>query len=319
MIQQIVNIPWQHNNAHRNYPFHDKATLVDVDGNEMDTDVITDCHIWAPGDLAQPIMVSSVGISEHLTSVTFSLVSNTFQPLAGLTVAGGIVPGRNYRISPFIPGVEGWVTFGAGAIKSQQHYRFPYAVGDSVQKSELLPRVSRTYDVSGFVTSIRKAGRADGMVNLVSLISSSPEQLVIEKATRTVADVGEVDAIVFRLNSQITGVSIYSRFLSECDKTPDSNTCRKPHITAINEATPDCNGAITLIFEEIIDVDTGAIIVPTLDTDAIGGGHLKINSVLGMVPMCDRTVPDLVNSLSRCDECESFSNPGPFDDYTPRF
>jgi len=318
VIQQISNIPWQHNNAHRGYPFHDKATLIDTDGNELPDDVIVDCHLWFPGTVGEKVMVSSVGISTHLTSVTFSVAGNSFRPLAGITVVGKVTPGRNYHLSPLVDGVGGWVTFGPGANKEVMHFRFPYAVGDAVQRSELLTRSARAYDVSGFVTSLRKFGRADGMTGVVSFVSSTPEQLIIERGLRTIEGVGEVEAVIFRLNASVS-VDVYSRFLSECDKTPDSNLCLKPHISAINEVTPDCNGAITINFEEVEDPLTGPIISIDMETDEDSTGHVKINSAIGMAEVCARGIPDLNNQLSRCESCEEFIWPGPFEGYVPRF
>src|ERR1700739_3948551 len=120
-------------NSSRPYPLDDAATITDDAGNFLPHHIITDLYLVFPDTAGQFAFLGGVTISPRLVTVTIladssssaqliePLISNSpgnFTPLATVSLPKPIVTGRHYALSPFIPGVGGWIVFGEGTVEN---------------------------------------------------------------------------------------------------------------------------------------------------------------------------------------------------------
>lgn len=313
-ISKVSNIQWLSANSGKKYPLDDISSGVDDLGDSMLTNIVTDLNIWFPGDSnSDRACISSVRVSRSLVTVTISAAGSDFVPLAAITVPKPVIPFRNYALSTYKDNTYGWICFD-DAVNSMDEVTFKF---DPSQNNSLIsPRAATAYKTTG-VTSIKKKSLSEKLTGLVSVISGTPDELVIEKQTRTLPGIGEVEALVFRLNEDVAGPDIYSKFLGECDVSPDSGTCKRDEIYSINEVVPDCAGVIKLIFDEVEDPSTGQLLITNLYE---GRGLLDFG--LGYTELCRRFGIELQDELlTKCeDACEKIENDlGPFDGYTQQY
>jgi len=315
---KIVNIPWQETNNHRNYPFHDRSSRKDINGSKLPTDVITDVHIWFPDSLGSKCVVSSIGISSGIASITFGAIdgSNNVTPLGAVSVVKPVIEDRQYPINSFVDGVMGWVSFGAGANNYTNQFNTFSVTGSGIEATELLATSAKAYTVSG-VTKIKQQGRDATLQGLVNLVSTEPNRFKVSVEQRTIETVGTVDCLVFGLNEEVAGPDIYQEFLYKCDVSPDSGTCLRDPITSINSAVPDCNGQITVIFDEVEDTGLGRLTTINI----VEGDRMVLDFDLGMSDVCQGVFPTFANDqVTKCDDpCDDFDDNGPFDGYVPQY
>lgn len=249
----LSNIQWLNTNSQRSYPLDDLTTGVDDSGVAFPENIITDLNIWFPDTCGVTAAISSVTISANLVSVTLVGVSTRpenfssyspmiFRPLAAITLERPVSLGRNYKLVPFTDGVAGWISFGSGANdRSPASWRF-----SNDHQATILPRLAIAYPVLP-VIDISKKDSANTLNGVIKLVSGNTTDLVIEGANRII-DGACVRVIVFRLNEQLAGNEVYSKYLGPCDGLPETRTCNSLPIYSINGVAPDCNGNINVVF-----------------------------------------------------------------------
>lgn len=317
-MAKTANIDWMGRNCNRNYPLHDSATRIDNKGNKMPTDILVDLHIWVPESVPSRLLVGSVGVSKNIASLTISAeISNSFSPVASIAVQNP-EPFVNYELTTYVEGAKGWVSFGYGI---KHHDRANWRFG-SYSQTGILPKLSISYD-NPAVKSIKKLNRKTGISGDILFTSGSQNTLIVEKVKRTINS-ELVDAIVFRLDES-NGPSIYEKFVGPCDKSPESQTCTKVPIHAINNVTPDCDGNINIVMNEIVDDDIGPIIDIVVDNPS---HTVVVDTALPLDDVCSRREPkvknrQLVDYDDDCPYCpedpldELYDRP--FSDYNWRF
>jgi hypothetical protein len=323
MSTHLFNIPWLNANSNRSYPLEDYATKRDDTGLELPDDIIADINIWFPDTIAKTAFIGSVNITANMISVTicghdtrvFQSAGTTgaFIPLAAITVSKPIDKYRNYQLDSFQKGVGGWITFGPGVdSNTRQSYRF----GTPTQ-SALLPHVVKTYPLATGVTTLSKYGFINRLQGVVKFLSQNSSVLKIEKDSVRI-DGTVQDAVVFRLNQEESGKSIFQKFLGPCDGRPESNTCIKPPIHAINNVTPYCDGTLKVYLTELtLDGSTGAVlsyaklgINPNIGTNE--GDTVAIDYNIGMGDVCEPKSSSVRNDkLDHCDDpCDDWASKG---------
>lgn len=270
----VRNQNWYDLQAGRRYPLDDRSTGIADDGSLIDDSLLVDCHIRFPSTLGAVGFVQAITVSGTLVTVLIGVADAEHTPASVKTIAAVSVPkpaqlNKNYAITPLIPGVAGWLVFGAGiANEFTGRYATP-------EQSMLLPRCARAYQPLPIPT-IGKLNLATALDDVVRLEAVPP--LAARRTTLTIND-KTVQAIEFRLDGNLTNVTYnpLEYFLGECGQRPESGTCPKQPIETINGIAPDCNGNINI-------TSTDFIVYPFT-----GGGGLGLDFPLGLPDVCDKT------------------------------
>lgn len=325
---RIQSISWLNANAQRNYPLDDQSSRVDDAGKELPNSLLCDLNLWMPKDLATTAFISSVTLSPSLISITICGHDTrapqdagvaSFIPLAALTVTKPALPGRNYPLTGFAPGIGGWLSLGFDVNNLPvESYRF----SDPAQ-STLLPRNVRAYPAGG-VTSLGKPGVTQKLQGIVKIRSANPDLLVIEKGSELIN--GQIkDCIVFRLNEAVAGRDVYSKFVGPCAGNPESLTCKGTPIHSIDGATPFCDGVLEVFVHEITADNQSPDMVfsfantrtdgfePATATDPNSGHTLAIDYAKGLKDVCPPKDTGFINDATdNCDDpCKAWSAASP--------
>jgi hypothetical protein len=313
---KVLNKQWCEVNAQRNYPLSDTASRIDDAGNQLPNEFLADVVLWAPLGIQYKVILSSFSVSPGLVSLTFSADdgNNNFIPLATLSVSNPVSTAKNYQIIPVLEGVVGWVMFGAGVVNGKTaHYRFSTAA-----QSGLLNRCFVCYASNG-VTSLSKPNRTQKLVGAIKLSSGTTDDLIVEYVAKTASNArvvngSAVDAIVFRLNVDNGGSEVLKKFIGPCDVKPESLTCNKLPIFAINGAIPNCDGQIVIFFNEQVSAPLGSIF-----TVAGLSGTIEINSDIDQSTVCAASQVVFTDNVSCSDPCIVGSDESPFAGYVRQY
>ena len=301
----IIRNGFQNKNENRNYPLHDAATRVDINGDKLPNEIIADIHILIPESIGAAIFVSSVGVSSGLVSVTLQAATNNpscpgsssstgFIPIAAVSVPRPIVPFKNYPLEAIYPGVGGWIAFGQGALEVNECSH----LFDSPDASFLVDKVARAYkDLP--VSSVGKVGLSTKLTGLVRLKG-------VEGATFTSRGVRVMNGALYvvgviALNFSGAGateqnaVDLLEEFAGICGHRPIAGNCNLEPITQINNVTPDCDGNINIRFaglEVIGDTGDGIIIDYPLGLSDVCPGNGMEKLVFEATNICEPYLPE---------------------------
>jgi len=287
----VRNQNWYDLQAGRRYPLDDRSTGLSDTGAMLDDSILVDCHIRFPSNIGAVAFVQAITVSNTLVTVLVgvadeALTQNSVRTIAAVSVTKPAQLNKNYAITALVPGVAGWVVFGAGiATDFTARYTAP-------SQSLLLPRCARAYRPLPIPT-IGRVNLGTALTGIVKLEALAP--VVAERKTLTIAD-KTVNAIEFRLAGNLTNVTYnpYSYFLGTCGQRPESGTCPKQPIESINGIVPDCNGNITITGD-------GIDIYPFVD-----GGGLGLDVPFGLADICDK--PTTKPPRQGVDECVTSSS-----------
>jgi len=260
-----VFVEWQNANEQRNYPVHDLATRRASSGQELPNNLITDASIWFPKLAGAAVMISSVGITPALATVTFSACpvhpfipagpSSSSGPLSQLPLGAvrarlPVEVGRLYPLEAIYPGVAGWISFGAGANSIQGFWNFIDPAASVLQERCMLPLPGVP------VEALSKEGAAPILSGLIQL-KGTPGSIKTYKATRTILVDGieitrEVGIIALDLGED--RVTRLQELAGPCAGRPDTQTCPVRPIEKVNSVHPDGNGDLQLVFEGLMSV-----------------------------------------------------------------
>jgi len=232
-------LDWYALNSTRSYPLDDAATGVDDAGRPLPTDVLVDICLryTAPPGRA---MIAGVTVTPWIVTVVVvqspsgptgpaSLTPPPFRPLAAVSLAQPVVPGRCYLVDPTDDGVAGWVVFGNG-VTTPGSWRFATA-----RQAGLLPRAARSVPQPG-VSSLA------GMSGLVQL---DPGNDVVVEVETVKVDGKPTQAAVLRLADKQDN-DLLRAYAGPCGGRPEEGTCREPAVETVNGVAPDCNGVLNL-------------------------------------------------------------------------
>jgi hypothetical protein len=233
-------------NAYRNYPIDDAATMEPYSGTELQrvNSLLIDMSICIPKSVAACVFVSSISVTENL--VTMTLMGSNTNPFAvdapattsyaqEYSLLGAVVlahvqavrsnslPGAVVPIVPVEDGVGGWVVFGPGVLTTGSwHFANPAA---AMVSDRCVTRLS--YDgifsigVQGFETTL------DGAVSLQG-------QQGIE-----VVKTGASDLEIRFAGSGDTVRRLLSEFVGSCGGRPETGNCGGNPIRRINGILPE--------------------------------------------------------------------------------
>ena len=298
----IINNNWFNLNSTRRYPLDDLATGESDSGLDFPNDIITDLRLRFPRSAGRFASISSINCSSKIVTVTIighevhpsisnvSGASETFSPLAVVSVPKPVIANVPYKLTSLVKGVFGWIVFGEGTEKVYSA-RFSNA-----NQALLMPRVAYYY-VNQPVTSVSLDNNEAVLTGDITLRAIG--DLKIVKEQRSVRDIGVVDALVFRLENNATGENLYKKYLGKCQGRPESESCNKISVEYINDMSPDCNGNINLEFSR--NELRGKVLI---DSDMKG---IAVELPLGLAEACTRNdyLPDNQGKLPNeyADEC----------------
>ena len=323
----VTNLQWLNANAQRKYPCVDEASMTDDTGKFLPNDIISDLHIWSNQDVGTEYFISSVSVTPTLVSVTIARIDSAFPTVLSaamaISITGPINAYRTYPLDSFSDQEGGWISFGPGInVEEPTHWVF-----SALAQSEILPALVMGNPRTG-VNSLGKENSNTTINGLITMLSGSPDKLVVEKANRTINGVAR-DALVLRLNESASGHEIHSDYLGPCDKRPESGTCTKDAIFTINGIQPDCpNGQIHFVFSEIPTTEFGNVLQITTDV-----GKVIVDYGIGLSDICERqdlpidtrqyvdeNCDECGDGDDECDPCTTLENvTRPFDGYVNRW
>lgn len=235
---------WYNLHNSRSYPLDDRATSTTDNGQRLPTDLIVDCQLRFPNTAGRYAFVSGITISPALVSVVFLAADDIdatggFKPLATYTAArSAVTPGVPQAVTPLLAGVGGVIVFDDVSEAFVGRFSTP-------RQSLLCPRIARGYEPLP-VTTLGKAGRDEALTGVIELRGGGDIEVLVEP--RNIPTVGLVDAVVVRLRES-GGTGVLARYIGPCGARPESNNCARPGLQGINEAIPDCNGNLNIVFQ----------------------------------------------------------------------
>ena len=254
---------WYNLHSTRRYPLDDNATGTDDNGVWLHDDIIVDCHIRFPKTVGQYAFLSGLTITETLVTAVI-LASDTptavsgYVPIASVSLQKPVDEDIHYPISPLADGVGGWIVFGDVSENFVGRFATPI-------QGLIAPKCARPYEPLPIPT-LRKLGRDVGLEGIVLLKAGNDIEII--RDTRFIEELQEErDAIVIRLLQPAGGTDVLSEYIGPCDGRPESRNCLKEGIEAINEAIPDCDGNLTIRFDNLLDAPFSSCGGTTIDHD----------------------------------------------------
>ena len=293
---------WQNRNENRNFPLHDRATKLSVSGVKLPDTILADAHIALPQSAGRFVLVSSVGVSEYLVSLTFLATEGdpisggalgAFIPMGVMTVQKPVIPYRNYPISPTYPGFGGWVAFGNGVAETDNlalQFIDPKA-------TVLASKIVRSYkDIP--VQSLGRLGSDLALTGLVHL-QGQPGLIRIRKVVRTIDGVNkEVLVLGLDLDNAADPTALLLSFAGPCGR-PEQRTCPPGKaILTINGVSPDCAGNIRI---RIVGLDATIVGVDAIDTlgNLVASGNI-VDMPVGLDDVCAALNPTRFDPTDIC-------------------
>jgi hypothetical protein len=254
----IRNQNWYNLQATRRYPLDDRSTGDDDNGVTLHDDIIVDCNVRFPSTLGQHLYVQALTVSPGIVTLLLGVGQQLFSR-DGITVATISLPlpittNRNYSVTALVPGIAGWVAFGAG-INTPFTARFT-----TPAQSLISPRCGQMYAALPIQT-IAKLGLRSTLSGIIELTTTAPLTAKYEKTIAGVPAIVPLSGETFEIINAITiGIdqnlitptfNPLKDFLGPCAQRPESKTCEQVPIESINGVRPDCNGNIDIIFDGV--------------------------------------------------------------------
>lgn len=254
MTQQVYQLDWFATNETVKYPIDSQASFVPIGYDSVPAGlmgVITDISFAIPSTLEGTPYLSALTITDDLISLIICIDDRPI--FAFSSTQRSLYSGRYYNLTSFCLGCSGVIVFGEAAKSLRCAYRF------TSQDAAFLPTVYNRYTVFP-VTSISRVGNATTCTG--DILFKGSGDIKVETSSINV-DGERSKAIFIKLNTEINP-DVLSKYLGPCDGRPESETCRRISVEAINGATP-VNGNIVFIGKGIyINTTEGGM---TLSTD----------------------------------------------------
>lgn len=249
----VINKGWYNQNENRSYPVDESATGKGTGDLRIPNSILSAVKISYPVSRGKFAYISSIGVTKHRASITFSASDNwdgsDSSPLGVVAItASEFVDHQSFEIEGQSTGVAGWVVFGSevfGGLEYTSRFSGP-------SQSHLVPRAYRAYKDFP-VSSVSRSG-LDLMSGLVNLVGTSPVEVVSGKR---LLDGEETDVIVIQLEQGRTSSdqgatsrpAPMQSFIGKCEKRVESLNCGGiDPIYSVNSVSSNCNGNINIEF-----------------------------------------------------------------------
>lgn len=253
MPQGIYNLDWFAHNEAIKYPIDSEASFIPDGYDTLPSGlmgVITDISICSSGE-SQPYL-SALTITDKMVTlvITVTYPSSSRQGyLIFSDIQDNIVPGRYYNLmNRGLRFLHGVICFGSGVKNHYCSYKF-----SSPEQSRFLPTTCNYFDYP--VTELMVDTESDDSpfgdikFDLSSNIVAKIEEITPQNGEGA-EPIEPVKAITFSLNTDF-GIDEIEKYLSICDARPENYSFPNKGILSIGGATPDENGNINIVFEDI--------------------------------------------------------------------
>lgn len=282
----IRNHNWLNAQATRRYPLDDNATGTGDDGTRLKDDILVDLHLRWPRIAGQYAFLGGLTVTNNIiTAVILAAddveTAENFTPLASVTAVQPVNRHQFINVEPLYPGTGGFVAF--GDVSENFSIRF-----STPRQGLLAPKVARPYDQLPIPT-MRKFGRADGLVGLVKILPGQDVEIVKETVT---LDDQDKAAMVIRLLNPTSQRNVLSDYIGPCGKRPESRNCARDGIETINGVGPDCDGNLEIEFR-------GLVPGPYASCGSEGAG-ITLDQSLGIDDVCTAQNPERFAGSDYC-------------------
>lgn len=267
-----TRLNWSNRNSQRSFPIEELATKTADGGDRLDDTALSTIKVRFPDTIGERVCVAGITISPALATITLVATSATYTgpvPLGCLSVTAPVQAGKPYPITPMYPGVSGWVAFGTlvNDVTEVRTWKF-----SDPSESPVVPSEARSYEE----LPVAFVGKWDLNARLTGLVSLDVEgPLIIEGADMDLGDGENTRVIRLRMDLDLDPDVLYE-FAGPCAGRPESQTCDFTPITSINSVVPNCEGDITLTFEE-----------PFVASLIPGQSYLSVDFPMSMEDACD--------------------------------
>jgi hypothetical protein len=254
----IRNQNWYNLQATRRYPLDDISTGETDDGKVLNDGILVDCHIRFPSTVGNYLYIQGITVSPGIVTVVFGAAANLsaeqIKTVAFVSVPKPISQSVNYAITGIVPGIAGWVVFGAGTAEDfSGRYSKP-------EQTLISMRCARKYKALP-ISSLSKIGLRKKLTGVVNIAASLPLTSLYQETLQTVVidpisknEIPAQRAIIIELNQTLksTEFNPLADFIGPCGQRPESGTCGQEPISSINGIAPDCDGNINIVFENVV-------------------------------------------------------------------
>lgn len=293
----LIHQDWLVENSHRKYPVDDSATATSDSGELLPEDFLIDANLWVPRHVyslsplreLRYVYVSSAAVSSSLVSLTFlgshlpaispdgsTPAAELFVPLAVIVVRKPVIPYKNYPVTPLLDGVKGWVTFGTATQRNGIGLMF-----SNPKQSLLVPKAVRFFNPLP-VESLSVEGGFSSVQGDVTLVGNAP---FLTEVRDVLIDGDSKRAIVLSLEET---ADVLKKFSGPCGKLPESGTCDKAPILSVSGVTPDCDGNLTIEFQDItvrwLDDGSGFCLDSAINLEDVCGEEKGLPNDEGVLP-----------------------------------
>lgn len=238
----VRNFSWYNLNEQRPWPIDDKSSAVDVKGQRLPNDMLSDLTARWPSELAERAFLAAFTVSRGLVTLVISLDNEDKTPILSCSYRKPVEPGIQYDLESLVPGAYGRVVFGSGVARVTSTTSYSFA---DPAKSLLLAATARPYTLSR-LASIGVLGVEKRLIGLVRLRGDNDIETLSD--TRVIAGKPTRVGVIRLKNKSQSGVStssLYEKYAGDCGRRPESKNCLNGvPIESINEVQPDCCGRI---------------------------------------------------------------------------
>jgi hypothetical protein len=256
------NLDFLNKNLLRRYPFQASASLTSGQGSDLPLDLIASVSISTPVATSN-IFVSQVSINQGNVSVTIEHYDTDPTNCVVLGVFAGLITKdfQAIRLTPFVPFVDGYMTF--GGVSNIQLYNgfYAFAYADAV----LEPTTVFCYMPPAVTSLNTPTNRIQGAVTFGTL-SNLTLTTVNEEFEFQVTDTSSIESLA--------------------DLSSQFNNCPTPVIYQINDATPYPHDVTTANDGNIYIIGVNPI---TFDVDESTGSLNVVTPGMSMSSLCTAT------------------------------
>jgi hypothetical protein len=223
------HIQWLNDNEGRAYPVAETATQLDNRGTGLPMDLVVDLCLMLPPE-HQQAYISSLRVTEQAILIGIS------SPASGLFIGtyrrSDMSPYTAHPLTPLLPNITGWVSFGNYIPSGVTDLRF-----DGPEQSQVEARAIRLVDPLPIKRFIKFGSPGQ----------AGADQIVTFRGAGGI--VFEVDPengqnVICRLDEDYK-----EQYIGPCNSWAHRDICGAPPLRSFNGVCPDENGRITLRFE----------------------------------------------------------------------
>lgn len=291
-----INSGWYSHQSNSTYPLSPHATLIDVSGRTLPNNVLADLSISFNDPDYQSFFLASVFTDKKTSSL---VISAAYCPQSETPVIRDVLelevpnaePYRIYELRPILSGFTGFVVF--GEILGHQTIGLRFA---STLESGIIRCCLNKLNAAYSVPYIQKFGTETKLDGLVKFTGNSSLGIHAEKVTPGAPVLMDtlrypVDTLTVIQLTDNSGTDGYASQLYFANALPEWQAAETPRaaevqpIQRVGTAIPDCNGEISLRFDESF------VLAEVRSPDTLTTDGVLVSSVYSSEEICEGRKP----------------------------